>query len=169
MSNLTPGIEIERRWLLRDMSYAFQSNEVYWINQYYTETGRYRSTWNPKTNGREYTLTIKSGTGLVRTEQEISISLGDFIDNAGVDRPFILKQRNVFVIDEQKWELDCILLPGVQQLWILECELPSVDTVVEVPEKFRPYVVREITNDPRLSNYQLATMGLPQDDISESE
>ena len=164
------NLEIERRWLLRDTSYArFVPDDSYWINQYYNANGRFRSIWNTRTNGKEYTHTIKTGQGLVRTEVEKSISLEDFTSNRHISDPTIIKRRQVFLEDGIKWELDAILLLGAKELWILECELPTADTIVEVPARFQPYVVREITDDPRYGNYQLATMGLPQDDVSESE
>lgn len=115
--------------------------------------GRLRRTRHP--DGRTtYTQTIKGPGGLVRTEEERSITAEAF-DQAWprTEGRRIRKLRTRVREEDLVWEIDRFLdLPIV----LAECELPAPDAPLPIPGWLKPLIVREVTDEPEYRNYQLA-------------
>jgi CYTH domain-containing protein len=106
-------------------------------------------------------LTIKRGAGLVREEEERSLTRADFEAGWGrTEGRRITKTRHKVREGELTWEIDDF--DGLD-LVMAEVELPAADTRVDLPSWLVPRVLRELTDDPRYRNYALATQGLPPD------
>lgn len=114
-------------------------------------------------------LTVKPGDlfALVRYEWELQIPFKEaqaVLDNS-CPRQLTKIRRRIPANGDLVWELDTFTSaykyapPPGKEFMLAEIELPSIDTVVELP----PWVGREVTGDPRYYNYNLA-MDLRWDD-----
>lgn len=163
----TPSLEIERVFLLRGMPPLPPAEEVWEIEQGYlprtrtadgsgwTSEGRLRRV---RTGGctRCY-LTRKQGEGLVREETEREIPEIEFEQRWGeTSGRRLRKVRHRVRAEGCLWEIDRFLdLPLV----LAEVELPDVDAEVALPDWLSPWIVREVTEDPRYRNSALAFGG----------
>ncbi|MCQ2414052.1 MAG: hypothetical protein MJ082_04590 [Clostridia bacterium] len=73
----------------------------------------------------------------------------------------IVKRRITFRIGSQLYEVD--IYPFWKNTAVLECELPSRDTEVAIPECLS--LLREVTGDFRFSNAALASSPVPEDSL----
>ena len=102
----------------------------------------------------EFIHTIKSGLGLVREEIERHIDAETF------DREWprtvgrrLQKVRTRIPVGGLTWEIDQFIgLPLV----LAECELPTTDTPLTIPDWLAPFIVREVTEEPAFRNAELA-------------
>jgi adenylate cyclase len=154
------GIEIERKFLLTGMPATMRFARREPIRQGYlaldgdTEV-RVRIT--PK----GAVLTIKSGRGGVRTEEELALDRrqGDALWELTDGRRIQKTRRRVRVgdlvaeIDEYGGALDGLVVAEV------EFGDEEASRAFDPPSWF----VREVTDDPRYSNRNLATDGIPDD------
>jgi CYTH domain-containing protein len=154
------GIEIERKFLLEAMPSTMRFARRQPIRQGYlaldgdTEV-RVRIT------PQRAVLTIKSGRGGVRTEEELALDRrqGDALWELTEGRRVQKTRRRVRVgdgvveVDEYGGALDGLLVAEVE----FEDE--------QAARAFRPppWFGREVTDDPRYSNRNLATDGIPGD------
>jgi CYTH domain-containing protein len=154
------GIEIERKFLLGELPATMRFARREPIRQGYlaldgdTEV-RVRIT--PK----GAVLTIKSGRGGVRTEEEVALDTrqGDALWELTEGRRVQKTRRRVRLgdaeveVDEYSGALDGLV--------VAEVEFDDEQSA----GAFRPppWFVREVTDDPRYSNRNLATDGLPDD------
>jgi CYTH domain-containing protein len=154
------GIEIERKFLLDAMPSTMRFARREPIRQGYlaldgdTEV-RVRIT------PRRAVLTIKSGRGGVRTEEELALDRrqGDALWELTEGRRVQKTRRRVRVgdavieVDEYGGAVDGLLVAEVE----FEDE--------QAARAFRPppWFGREVTDDPRYSNRNLATDGIPGD------
>ena len=102
----------------------------------------------------EHIHTIKSGVGLVRQETERSIDAATFAREwpRTVGRR-LEKLRTRITIGDRLWEIDQFThIPVV----LAECELPSIDTPLDIPDWLAPFIVREVTEEPAFRNAELA-------------
>jgi len=101
-----------------------------------------------------YQHTIKEGAGLVRRETNRSITAAEFESlwprTAGRR---LTKTRWRVREGDVVWEIDHIEDPEVD---LAEVELPRADAQVEIPPWLSPRIVREVTDDPAFTNYELA-------------
>lgn len=98
--------------------------------------------------------TIKQGIGLVREETERSIDRATFdLEWPRTEGRRLEKVRTRIQCGERMWEIDQFTsLP----LILAECELPSADTPLALPEWLAPVVDREVTEEPAFRNFALA-------------
>lgn len=161
-------LEIERVWLLSGPPALPQRTEVWRIEQGYLPEhgtddpdfaeGRLRRLERP--DGTVILLhTVKRGGGVVRHENERSITQAEF------DRMWpltqgrrIRKHRHRVREGELNWEVDHFL---DWPLWMAEVELPSEHHIVPVPPWLRPVLGTEVSTDPRWRNHALALHGPP--------
>ena len=148
-------LEIERKFLLDGMPALPERAEPHRMEQGYLpdDPGRLRRAVGP--DGRTvFTLTIKTGAGLVRREDERTISEQEFTNlwprTAGRR---LAKTRYRVDEDGLVWEIDRY---DDLDLVLAEVELPSADTRITVPEWLRPHLVREVTDEPEYQNYEIA-------------
>ncbi|MCA9285434.1 MAG: hypothetical protein KDA22_09480 [Phycisphaerales bacterium] len=163
MSNAALPLEIERSYLLRGAPTfpARAEIEALSIVQGYLPEapppecppGRLRSVVRPD-GTTIYFHTVKTGTGLVRTEVERRIDRKEFDalwpHTAGRR---LAKTRYRVAEGERVWEID--RFHGID-LVLAEVELPTPDATVEIPPWLAPLVVREVTDEPEYRNSQIA-------------
>jgi adenylate cyclase len=165
MTSPSPGLEIERVFLLRGMPPLPTPHDVVRIEQGYfdaeaggragvgTEEGRVRRTTDREGRRRHF-LTRKHGSGLVRTESEREIDSATFEalwDETGRRR--ILKDRHRIAESDLFWEVDRFEEPAIV---LAEIELPSVDREIVIPPWLEGWIVREVTEDPAYRNSAIA-------------
>lgn len=155
--------EIERVFLLRAVPSPLPAGEVWQIEQGYLAPapgdapaqldGRLRRTLHAD-GSVAYVHTVKRGMGLVREETEREI------DRATFEREWprtegrrILKVRTRIQEGPRTWEIDRFLNLPVA---LAECELPTVDTPLEVPAWLAPFIEREVTDEPAFRNSEMA-------------
>lgn len=164
--HMSGHLEIERVWLLRgepalpDARTAIRIEQGYLLGPDGVRHGaRLRRAIGP--GGTVHcTMTRKSGMGLVRHEEEYALEPAAFDElwPQTVGRR-LSKIRHVVPHGSLRWEIDGFI--GLD-LWLAEVELPSVDTTIDPPAWLAPWIVREVTADPRYRNSALALRGLPQ-------
>ena len=167
--------EIERVYLLRALPTPLPHGEVWRIDQGYLPLqsqvidGNSHGSGAPipphQLEGRlrrithsdgsvEHIHTIKSGVGLVRQETERSIDAETFAREwpRTVGRR-LEKLRTRITVGDRLWEIDQFThIPVV----LAECELPSIDTSLDIPDWLAPFIVREVTEEPAFRNAELA-------------
>ena len=167
--------EIERVYLLRALPTPLPHGEVWRIDQGYLPLqsqvidGNSHGSGAPipphQLEGRlrrithsdgsvEHIHTIKSGVGLVRQETERSIDAETFAREwpRTVGRR-LEKLRTRITVGDHLWEIDQFThIPVV----LAECELPSIDTPLDIPDWLAPFIVREVTEEPAFRNAELA-------------
>jgi adenylate cyclase len=156
---MSPPLEIERTYLLSGMPPIPPGAEIWMIAQGYLVPGaaevegRIRRIVRP--DGRtSFFHTIKSGTGLVRTEEEREIAREAF------DRLWpstagrrLSKTRHRVESGGFTWEID--QFHGIE-LVLAEVELPDADAEAPIPDWLAPHVVRDVTEEPQYRNYEIA-------------
>jgi len=112
-----------------------------------------RITRNTRGEG-EHWWCVKFGKGLERTEAQETISKDLF------EKLFALTEgkrvhKVRFPIEDGGfiWEFDNFI---DRYLTLMEVEVPSVDTKVVIPEWIKPFIVRDVTNEPEFLNVNLA-------------
>ena len=168
-SNGSP-VEIERVFLLRGLPPLPATAEAHRLEQGYLEPatsragevthggdgfseGRLRRWTDP--DGRVTCFhTIKRGHGIVRQEIERTIPEVEFAASwprTGSRR--IEKTRYRVPHDDLVWEIDRFDRPP---LVLAEVELPALHHPVAIPDWLDGWIVREISEDPRYRNSELA-------------
>ncbi len=163
------GLEIERVWLLRGLPPLPSSHDIWKIDQGYlagadgSAMGRLRRT--VLLDGREqFHINHKRGAGLVREESEGEISLETFQShwpNTAGRR--VTKKRHRVAVDGLVWEIDEF---SDFPLVLAEVELPCAQYACAIPIWLSPWIVREVTEDSRYRNFNLATRGPPDSTIT---
>lgn len=165
MSEGSPGLEIERVFLLRGMPPLPEAVEVLRIEQGYfdadagavagvgEEEGRVRRTTD-RLGRRRHFLTRKRGSGLVREETEREIdetAFGRLWAQTGSRR--IVKDRHRIAEADLVWEIDRFEAPPIV---LAEVELPSADHPVAIPDWLEGWIEREVTEEPAYRNSAIA-------------
>ena len=138
--------EIERVYLLRALPAPLPRGEVWRIDQGYLPLKSQVMV--------EHIHTIKSGIGLVRQEIERSIDSETFAREwpRTIGRR-LEKVRTRVSVGDRVWEIDQFTqIPLV----LAECELPSTDAPLNIPDWLAPFIVREVTEEPAFRNAELA-------------
>ncbi len=158
------ALEIERVWLLRGLPPIPAHHERWQLDQGYlvaengTAEGRVRRTVL-SSGASAFHLNMKSGTGLIRQEHESSMTREEF--DAAWPRTVgrrVRKLRHRVCEGDLIFEIDQFLDFA---LVLAEVELPSADHVVSLPTWLDGWLVREVTNDSRYRNFNLALHGAP--------
>lgn len=150
------GVEIERKFLLRSLPPEVQGASVADIEQGYLPghdlVERLRRV---KTDGAVgYFRTVKSGSGLVRTELEEPCAPDLFEAMWPFTKGKRLRKRRYRLADAgHTWEIDEFL---DRALVLAEIELASAREEVALPEWLERCTEREVTDDPEYLNSNLA-------------
>jgi CHAD domain-containing protein/CYTH domain-containing protein len=150
-----PGVEIERKYLLRAMPDRARGAPAHEIEQGWLPgeklQERVRRVSSPE--GERFFRCVKQGAGLRRTEieEETSREVFDRLWPLTEGRR-VRKRRHLVPEGDLVWEVDDFL---DRDLVLAELELPG-DVEPSVPEWLAPAVVREVTGDPRYLNATLA-------------
>jgi CHAD domain-containing protein/CYTH domain-containing protein len=152
----TPGVEIERKYLLRALPDVVQEIPPLKIRQGYLPGSllleRIREVQS--SNGPTWYRTVKSGAGISRIELEDETSLQVFEAMWPLtEGRRVLKCRYRIPDGDLIWEIDQFT---DRDLVLAEVELPSAEVQVEPPAWLAPHVVGEVTDDPAYTNFSLA-------------
>ena len=150
------GVEIERRFLLREGATLPDSDRVLHMRQAYLVNSEGLSVRVRVINDTEAFLTIKritpGGNIAVRDEFEYAIPVEDAVQMMDFSTlGSVKKQRHVLRAGDVTWEID-FFEEANEGLIMAEVELPSYDTPVDLPE----WVGREVSDDPAYLSSNLA-------------
>jgi 8-oxo-dGTP pyrophosphatase MutT (NUDIX family) len=155
-------LEIERRWLVLNPPDFSISGDIWRelsITQMYLE-GKYVERIRQTVEGDKtvYHHTIKKPAkkhgGVWETESEITADeFNKLMPRIDKSKQAVIKIRRVMTVGKIKYELDQFIHPI--QAWILEVEIPTKDTKVELPEIIFGDTI-EVTDERGLSNYKIA-------------
>ena len=158
MNESPSGVEIERKFLVDRAPDGLPDGEP--IEQGYLAVGGDGVEVRVRRRGEDATLTVKSGPGMVRTEEEFAIDARRFASLWPLtDGRRVTKTRHVIPLHgDLDAELD--VYGGAHDgLLVAEIEFPSV----EASEAFDPpeWLGRDVTGDGRYANQALALAGGP--------
>ena len=143
--------EIERKFLVKGDAWRSLAEGVSY-RQGYLNSQKER-TVRIRTVGEKAYLTVKGPTrGVTRTEFEYEIPYEDCLAMLEelAEKPIIEKKRYRIPAGSYVWEVDEFF--GVNEGLILaEIELPSEDSVFEIPD----WIGEEVSGDPRYFNSSL--------------
>ncbi len=145
------GIEIERKFLVRDSSWRALARGVSYRQGYLSHEKE--RTVRVRAAGGKGVITIKGiTTGATRAEFEYEIPLADaeYMLSTLCEKPVIEKTRYKISFGGQIWEVDEFSGDN-QGLIFAEVELSSEDQQLELPA----WVGDEVTSDPRYYNANL--------------
>ena len=154
------GVEIERKFLVAELPAEIADHPGQRIEQGYLAIAPDGVEVRVRRRAGQATLTVKSGPGQVRTEEELAIDERRFDSLwALTDGRRVSKARHEIPLgDGLTAELD--VYDGAHAgLLIVEIEFPSL----EASEAFAPppWVGPEVTGDARYANQSLALTGAP--------
>lgn len=153
------GVEIERKYLVKDESYKAMAAASVKIEQGYLSadpraTVRLRiSAWS---EGAEHAfITVKSkNVGAARGEWEYEIPVDDARQMMPLCCRKLEKTRYAVPFGGYTWEVDAFA-GKLSGLVVAEVELPSVDVSPALP----PFAGEEVTGDPAYYNSNLCSVG----------
>lgn len=146
------GIEIERKFLVRDDGWRQQAGDATRFSQGYLSRDPAR-TVRVRIAGEQAFLTIKGATtGATRAEFEYALPVPDAQQLLALaDGPVVEKIRHLCVVDGLTWEVDEFLGANAG-LVVAEIELQSEDQAFTRPA----WAGDEVTGDARYVNANLA-------------
>lgn len=146
------GIEIERKFLVKDDGWRGQAMQATHFSQGYLSRDPAR-TVRVRIAGPQAFLTIKGATtGATRAEFEYAVPVEDARQLLAMsDGPVVEKVRHLCVVDGLTWEVDEFLGANAG-LVVAEIELVSEDQAFTRPA----WLGDEVTGDARYANARLA-------------
>ncbi|HLM60196.1 MAG TPA: hypothetical protein VK308_05295 [Pyrinomonadaceae bacterium] len=115
-----------------------------------------------RAKGESFFLTRKTGAGFVRGEEECEISMQVFeilwslTENARIEKT----RYEIVAADGLVWEIDEFQTSRTEGFFIAEVELPNEQIIPEIPPTIAAVIERDVTEDARYKNKNLATSGL---------
>jgi adenylate cyclase len=146
------GIEIERKFLLKDESWRQQADAGTLYRQGYL-IGAKQASVRVRIEGDQAFLNIKSMTlGVRRHEYQYPIPLAEANELLGslCEQPLVEKTRYRIQYAEHEWEID-VFAGANTGLVVAEVELQSEHEPLSLP----PWVGIEVSDDPRYYNVNL--------------
>lgn len=153
-----PGSEIERKWLVDEAPAEALNAPSERIEQGYLTIGSAGGETRVRRRGERCYLTVKSGTGLERSEYEIELSEAQFEALwPATDGARLVKRRHIIRAYGHTIEFD-VYEGGLSGLMVAEVEFddPWGATAFVAPFWFG----REVTDDPAYKNQRLAVASL---------
>lgn len=152
------GREIERKYLLRALPAGIDSRLSAEIDQGYLPGDRIRERIrrirDASGGSPRYVRTIKAGAGIERLEFEEDTTEAFFNTVWPLtEGRRVRKRRYRARLAGADWEIDEFL---DRTLALAEIELTRADQPVEIPAAIAAVLVREVTDEPSFTNYQLA-------------
>ena len=147
------GIEIERKFLLKDDSWRDEERSTTGITQGYLNSDKTR-TVRVRTNFDKAFITVKGkNVGIRRTEFEYEIPYDDAVKLLELcEQPIIEKARHVVTKDGVEWEIDEFYGDN-EGLIIAEVELKRINQVIVKPD----WLGEEVSDDSKYYNSSLIT------------
>lgn len=145
------GVEIERKFLVKDDSFKSEASSSYDIRQGYLNKDPER-TVRIRICGDKGFLTVKGLThGIARKEFEYEIPFSDALEMLDLCEGNVLsKTRYIINFEGMKWEVD-EFHGKYRGLTLAEVELPYENYEVTIPD----FVDREVTGDSQYYNSSL--------------
>ena len=150
------AIEIERKFTLKNSDWKNLVESSRRIRQGYLVSGLepdQPSSVRVRISDKRASLNIKSvRLAIERHEFEYTIPLdeAEYLLEHLCKPHLVEKTRHIVMYGGHRWEID--IFEGINQgLEIAELELPSVDTVFDLP----PWIGTEVSDDPRYYNIHL--------------
>lgn len=148
------GVEIERKFLLKDKSVLSSADRVEVIKQGYLKKSTPLGV-RIRTLGDKGFITIKGpkdSSSLSRLEYEYEIPIQDALELIALSGEQIVEKQRHYIQHEGKvWEVD--VFEGANEgLLLAEVELPDEDTRVAIPD----WIGEEVTDDEHYYNSYLA-------------
>jgi CYTH domain-containing protein len=148
--------EIERKYLLSALPPHVRDVQPLQIDQGWLPGAalRERLRRTRDAGGERYYRTVKVGRGVVRVEleEETTAELWHALWEHTAPRR-ISKRRYPVREGGHTWEIDEFV---DRNLVVAEIELPRADATPPLPDWLAPYVVREVTDEPGFTNFELA-------------
>ena len=151
--------EIERKYLLRALPLIRAGVDTADVDQGWIPGLRLRERIRRvrKETGDTYFRTLKWGTGVTRLELEEETTEAVFDRLWSLTGECRVRKRRYQVPEgDLLWEIDEFL---DRDLFLAEVELNRPSDRPPFPDWLAPYVVREVTDDPRYTNRALAELG----------
>jgi CYTH domain-containing protein len=148
--------EIERKYLLRAMPVGVVATRVCEIDQGYLPGNRIRERIRriQQPEAARFVRTIKMGAGIDRFELEEDTTEQFFSAVWPLTRGRRVHKRRHFLNDGPvEWVVDEFL---DRELVLAEIELERVDQTVTLPAWLTNVLVREVTDEPAMTNFSLA-------------
>lgn len=145
------GLEIERKFLIKDTSWKNETKEGISIRQGYLNSEVER-TVRVRVHGEQGVLTIKGkNQNLTRKEFEYQIPLDDALDLIDLcEKPIIEKTRFLLSVNHNTWEID--VFEGENEgLVVAEIELTSEEESFDIPS----WLGEEVSSDSKFYNSSL--------------
>ena len=155
-----PGTEVERKWVVPEAPAHALAAPAELIEQGYLTIGSDGAETRLRRRGERCSLTVKSGSGMVRAEHETKLTPDQFQALwPATEGLRLVKRRHVLrAEDGSVIELD-VYEGGLSGLLIAEVEFddPWAAESFAAPYWFG----REVTDDPDYRNQRLAVSGVP--------
>jgi len=154
-------MEVERKFLVPDKPGFLKDCDRKRIRQGYLAVGRHGTEVRVRQEGKQYFLTIKSGQGKARVEEELRISRKRFDSLWPLTRGRRVRKVRYFVsYQDRTIEVD-VYRRKLKGLVIAEVEFADTKSAraFEPPE----WVGREVTDDEHFHNQSLALNGMPEE------
>lgn len=147
------GLEIERKFLVKDNSYITLAVEKETIIQGYLSRNP-NAIVRVRIAGKKAFITVKSKTiGILRKEWEYSIPLTDAREMLSLCKGLIEKERYKVPYAQYIWEID-VFKGSNSGLVVAEIELPSPNAIFELPQ----FIGEEVTGNPLYYNSNLSNV-----------
>ena len=151
--------EIERKFVIRSINFPLDNYPFEDIRQGYLVTCKDGNEARVRQKGENYFLTIKKGAGLERQETEIAISKNQFEQLYPATADERLEKRR-YIIRNENYVIELDIFAGkLKGLMLAEVEFNTVDE--SNGYKAPGWFDREVTDDERFANRNLAKYGLP--------
>jgi CYTH domain-containing protein len=152
-------VEIERKFLLKELPKLPQGAELVEIEQGYLGDGTTPERLRRARSGRDvrHFRTVKLGRGESRVEMEQELSAEEFARLwPGTEGCRVEKRRHRVRAAQGVWEIDEFT---DRDLVLAELEIPEAGLRIELPDWLAPSVLRDVTDDPAYGNLALARAG----------
>ena len=145
------GVEIERKYLLKNKEWRARAGEGIEIRQGYLNSAKER-TVRIRINGGVGLITVKGETiNSTRKEYEYQIPIEDAEELLELcEKPIVEKTRFEIIHNQKVWEID-EFKGGNKGLIVAEIELEDENEELEFPL----WIGEEVTSDPRYYNANL--------------
>jgi len=155
------GLEVERKFLVPGKPAFLKDCARKRIRQGYLALGENGTEVRVRQEGKQYLLTIKSGQGKARVEEELRIGRKRFASLWPLTRGRRVRKLRYFASHHDRTiEVD-VYRRKLKGLVTAEVEFPDTETAraFEPPE----WVGREVTDDEHFRNQSLALNGMPEE------
>ena len=154
------GLEVERKFLVPERPAFLKDCERKRIRQGYLAVGEHGTEVRVRQEGKQYFLTINSGQGQARVEEELRISRKRFASLWPLTRGRRVRKVRYFASHHDRTVEVDVYRRKLKGLVTAEVEFadPEAGRAFEPPD----WVGRELTDDEHFSNQSLALHGIPE-------